>query len=84
VNLLLVHQYIFGTAAGSDVSLSNEKVIGMRNFVNKLWNIGRFIQMMQNPEINLGSSSPDSTSEKALIRKFPNDIDHKEINKALH
>lgn len=75
---------IFGTAAGSDVSLSNEKVIGMRNFVNKLWNIGRFIQMMQNPEINLGSSSPDSTSEKALIRKFPNDIDHKEINKALH
>lgn len=36
---------IFGTAAGSDVSLSNEKVIGMRNFVNKTWNIGRFLHL---------------------------------------
>ena len=36
---------IFGTKEGGDVALSEEKVIGMRNFINKIWNIGRFIEM---------------------------------------
>jgi valyl-tRNA synthetase len=44
---------IFGTAAGSDVSLSNEKVIGMRNFVNKTWNVGRFIQSITNSNFQI-------------------------------
>ena len=34
---------VFGTAAGNDQSLSEDKIRGMRNFANKLWNIGRFI-----------------------------------------
>ena len=34
---------VFSTAAGSDIPLSEDKVRGMRNFTNKLWNIGRFI-----------------------------------------
>jgi valyl-tRNA synthetase len=36
---------IFGTAAGNDQSLSEDKIRGMRNFANKLWNIGRFLNM---------------------------------------
>ncbi len=36
---------IFGTAEGNDTSLSEEKIIGMRNFTNKIWNIGRFLHM---------------------------------------
>ena len=36
---------IFGTAAGNDQSLSEDKIRGMRNFANKLWNIGRFLLM---------------------------------------
>lgn len=36
---------IFGAAAGNDLALSEDKIRGMRNFANKLWNIGRFIQM---------------------------------------
>lgn len=36
---------LFGTKEGNDVVLSEEKIIGMRNFANKLWNIGRFIKM---------------------------------------
>jgi len=48
--LLMVDQYgadalrmalVFGTASGSDTSLSEDKVRGMRNFANKLWNIAR-------------------------------------------
>ncbi len=36
---------VYGTAAGNDQSLSEDKIRGMRNFANKLWNIGRFIVM---------------------------------------
>jgi len=36
---------VFGTAAGNDQALSEDKIRGMRNFANKLWNIGRFLMM---------------------------------------
>src|SRR3989338_728093 len=39
---------IFGTKEGGDVSLSEEKVKGMRNFANKIWNVGRFIELNSN------------------------------------
>jgi len=48
---------IFGTAAGNDQALSEDKIRGMRNFANKLWNIARFITMnLENP--NLKSQIP--------------------------
>ncbi len=39
---------LFGTAQGGKVNLSEQKVIGMRNFANKIWNIGRFIYLSMN------------------------------------
>ncbi|KKS98194.1 MAG: valyl-tRNA synthetase, valyl-tRNA synthetase [Candidatus Gottesmanbacteria bacterium GW2011_GWA2_43_14] len=36
---------VFGTAFGNDVPMSEDKIRGMRNFSNKLWNIGRFVKM---------------------------------------
>lgn len=36
---------VFGASAGNDQSLAEEKIRGMRNFTNKLWNMGRFIKM---------------------------------------
>jgi valyl-tRNA synthetase len=36
---------VFGTAAGNDQALSEDKIRGMRNFANKLWNMARFIEM---------------------------------------
>ena len=35
---------VYGTALGNDQSLSYPKLQAMRNFTNKLWNIGRFIE----------------------------------------
>lgn len=32
---------VFGAAAGNDISLSEDKIRGMRNFANKIWNISR-------------------------------------------
>lgn len=34
---------VFGTAAGNDMPMNDEKIRGMRNFSNKIWNIARFV-----------------------------------------
>ncbi|MDO8497760.1 MAG: valine--tRNA ligase [bacterium] len=36
---------LFEVKDGSDVSLSDDRLIGMRNFTNKIWNMGRFLDM---------------------------------------
>lgn len=36
---------LFGFAPGSDPTISDEKIKGMRNFKTKLWNIARFIDL---------------------------------------
>jgi valyl-tRNA synthetase len=34
---------VFGVSAGNDVVISEEKIRGMRNFTNKIWNASRFV-----------------------------------------
>jgi valyl-tRNA synthetase len=53
---------IFGAAPGNDIALSEDKIRGMRNFANKLWNIGRFIEMTK-PEDFRESNEVDSENE---------------------
>ena len=36
---------IWGTASGNDLHLGEERIKGMRNFSNKIWNIGRLIKI---------------------------------------
>ncbi len=38
---------ILGTAPGQDFRLSEEKIAGYRNFINKLWNIGNFVDRQE-------------------------------------
>ncbi len=65
---------IFGTKEGGDVALSEQKVIGMRNFINKIWNVGRFVEINQKvveqfiaPEIN---SAMNRTTTKTLLKEL--------------
>ncbi|MBP9716417.1 MAG: valine--tRNA ligase [Candidatus Levybacteria bacterium] len=60
---------VFGAAAGNDQSLAEDKIRGMRNFTNKLWNMGRFIEM-NNKNFDL---SLISISELGEIAKNEND-----------
>jgi len=48
---------LFGSMAGGKVNLGEDKVIGMRNFANKIWNIGRFIQINQSSKFKVQSHS---------------------------
>lgn len=48
---------MYGIPAGSKVILSEDKVRGMRNFSNKIWNATRFVQMLQKGEATIGTSN---------------------------
>ncbi len=59
---------VAGAAPGNPISLSEPKVKGYRNFANKIWNIGRFVQMKQQEltEANV-AYTPFSNLENALL-----------------
>ena len=58
---------LFETGEGGKVILAEQKVIGMRNFINKIWNIGRFISM--NLQIKDQRSKIKDTNKKSKIIK---------------
>lgn len=73
--LLMVNTYgadalraalVFGTKEGGDVVLSEDKIIGMRNFANKIWNIGRFLEMNK----ELSSKSQVTEDMKNLQKEY--------------
>ena len=52
---------VIGVAPGSDISLSEDKIRAQRNFVNKIWNASRFVEMLidrlkeKNPDLKISS-----------------------------
>ena len=54
---------IIGNMPGKDSIISEEKIRGYRNFINKLWNISRFINM------NLGDYCPKTQVELTIEDK---------------
>ena len=42
---------VIGTTPGNDMRMYEEKIAGYRNFVNKIWNIARFILMTDSSDI---------------------------------
>lgn len=52
---------IMGSTPGNDVKVGDEKFTAMRNFVNKLWNLGRYVASLKT------SSSPLSTDNNLVI-----------------
>lgn len=66
---------IFGIKDGADVSLSDERIVGMRNFANKIWNIGRFIWLSQQGSKRhpKPSSSRKRGSDKQILDRVEND-----------
>jgi len=63
---------LIGNTAGNDTRLYDEKIEGFRNFVNKLWNISRYILM---------SATVDSAVDKDKIKW--SDISSKKFQKDI-
>ncbi|MDO8515264.1 MAG: valine--tRNA ligase [bacterium] len=77
---------VIGVAPASDIAISEEKIKGLRNFANKLWNIGRFIietDKKEDPTLPAGrqvASLQDGTvlenKIKALIKSTTKNLDN--------
>ena len=76
---------VFGTALGNDQSLSYPKLQSARNFINKLWNIARFIDIKRetlNPKsLDLAKRSGAGESLNNLTMKQLNNIVKDKIDK---
>ncbi len=59
---------IFGTSQGGTVNLSEQKVVGMRNFTNKIWNIGRLLYLSE--QENPDSNTRPSADVKKLVKQM--------------
>lgn len=70
---------LYGTPAGSKVILSEEKVKGMRNFSNKIWNATRFVK-----ESKVEASKNEEFNKKIreIIKDTTENIDKYNLNKA--
>lgn len=63
---------VYGVAPASDISLSDKKIESMRNFVNKIWNASRFVNMIAdkflqtNPNLDLTTLTPTKLAKADL------------------
>lgn len=81
---------VYGNATGNDQALSYPKLDAARKFTNKLWNIGRFIEMQKEkvsssyPERSEGSSKDSSAcfAEASARRAKPQNDSFEEIASA--
>jgi len=60
---------VVGAAPGSDIKLSEDKVRGYRNFINKLWNISRFI-FLNTQDFNMKKKPTLSPGDKKILADF--------------
>jgi valyl-tRNA synthetase len=60
---------VIGTTPGNDISISDAKMEAQRNFVNKLWNAGRFILSNVGPD-DLGQSGSAVPSDLSLADRW--------------
>ncbi len=66
---------IIGTAAGNDIKISEKKIEGQRNLVNKLWNIARFILEKQKNENKKTKNENITMADAWILEKTGNLID---------
>ena len=66
---------IMGNAPGTDFSLSEDRIKGMRNFTNKIWNAARFILT------NVNESPSSNKDDKWILNELNKTI--KSVSKSL-
>ncbi len=59
---------VLGAAAGQDFRLYEEKIAGYRNFINKLWNVSRYI--MQQPKPKNKNAAVESLADRWILSRL--------------
>lgn len=65
---------VMGESAGGDRPYDESKVVGARNFCNKLWNIARFVQEQSDGAV-ADSAVPESMADHWLMSKLQQTIE---------
>ncbi|OGK42624.1 valine--tRNA ligase [Candidatus Roizmanbacteria bacterium RIFCSPLOWO2_01_FULL_35_13] len=65
----------FGTSSEGKINLGEEKIIGMRNFANKIWNIGRFIEMNRISNFQFPISKQTSNPNGRILKKLQKEFE---------
>jgi len=60
---------VIGTTPGNDQKLDEQKIAGFRNYVNKVWNIGRFIAM-QGEGKSLSEAKPETMADYWIFSRL--------------
>ncbi|MBI2636940.1 MAG: valine--tRNA ligase, partial [Parcubacteria group bacterium] len=66
---------VIGTTAGNDTRLYEEKVAGYRNFVNKIWNIARFVIMRRGGARNVDEKTLADQWIESRLQSLIADVD---------
>lgn len=94
--ILLVDRYgadafrsslLFGLAQGGKVTLSEDKVRAMRNFANKVWNMGRFIYTAHSEtDVPPNKKAIDSLRKKleAQVKKYHAQMEAYQFSRAFN
>ena len=75
----LRYALIFGAAPGNDVIFDEQKVQGMKHFVNKLWNMGRFIEFQLGQDKSLQKKYLTTIDELLVLVKSYSDQTEKDL-----
>ncbi|KKR51530.1 MAG: Valine-tRNA ligase, partial [Candidatus Levybacteria bacterium GW2011_GWC1_40_19] len=76
---------VYGTATGNDQSLSYPKLQSMRNFTNKLWNIGRFLQLQLDSGLFKDIKPAEGKREPEKYKEMVESVDNlsKKVSESL-
>lgn len=83
---------VYGTSAGNDVGIGEDKIRSMRNFSNKVWNAARFVKLQINADseqilTDIHENPPSSSvgirnpSDKKILNKLNQTI--KKVNEQM-
>ena len=69
---------VVGNGTGKDFNFPRDKVIGYKKFANKLWNIARYIQSIEQPKV---VESTKTDSDKDILHKL--NVTIKSVDRSL-
>lgn len=77
---------VFQSTPGGDVNYAEDKVIGMRNYANKVWNIGRLLKTYDDASGDESRENVKTTDVSVNVEKIVTAMlqEHEELEKSYH